>query len=365
MIFDYDDIIYEILKYLNIIDLCRMKMLNSKLYQAINNDQYYQLFINHKNNFNAGHSKSLYIHHNKILTTGHHCGTNLYKPTVLLFNNPISVHCKEYTSIVWCRDGLYYMSSQNTTQLNVYHHNILAIAISHHNVLLLKKNGLYMMDYKRLKFQYIEIFKYKNITKIACGYNHSIVIVDACLVYGFGSNTNYQLGCCNSSYITTPLDMMFDGDLKYIDACGGVGHTVVLSSLGTCFGLGSNHCGELGLGMSKNNIRHPTLLPINNVVSIACGHHFTLFLNHDNELYGCGDRYYSNYSIYNDDHIYIPTRIHFNHPIKSIACGSYNTMIKTNKDDYYVVGYNQHGALGLGKFANKKIKKFKQIYFLI
>jgi hypothetical protein len=107
------------------------------------------------------------------------------------------------------------------------------------------------------------------------------------------------------------------------------------------YACGSNASGSLGLGRDIGSVSTPTLVPLANVIQVAAGGFYTLFLTSSLQLYtsggrGCGGSELSDWtpqfmskdvtSIYAADHVFI----------------------RKANGDLFVCGDNRFGQLGLG-----------------
>lgn len=278
----------------------------------------------------------------------------------------LSVHSGNKHTIVWTKDKLYGMGNNYIGQLgideineidyelielNIPSHDILSIACGDNFTLILKKNGLYGYGDNRCgQLGNNHLISTLHILKMAAGGSHTILMLKN-KVYGFGSNYHSQLG---GPYNRGPNDikLIYEGDV--IDVSCGYQCTVIVTLDGV-YGLGSNINSELGLG-TDNIIEQPRKIPIDNVVAVKNGAHFTLFLTENNELYGCGDNYYGQLGI-NKHNIVYPIKIDVS-PMY-FACGEYHMIIK--KQYYYGRGKNKEYQFGLGKYKNKKYNTYVKL----
>lgn len=69
-------------------------------------------------------------------------------------------------------------------------------------------------------------------------------------------------------------------------------HSLILLANGNVYGIGSNWRYQLNLPQREAS-ESPVLIPnIKNIISIACGDDFSLFLHRDGTVWGCGDNEY-------------------------------------------------------------------------
>ena len=125
----------------------------------------------------------------------------------------------------------------------------------------------------------------------------------------------------------------------------------LMENSGYLYMFGNNFHGQLGLGISNNNIPIPALVPnFDNIVQISCGYAHTAFLTDQGDIYTCG--YNIDGQLGQGDTIQrtVPTKINFpSHiRIKQVSCGSHHTIFITDIGNIYSFGWGQSGQLGLG-----------------
>lgn len=129
------------------------------------------------------------------------------------------------------------------------------------------------------------------IISVVCGREHAIILCQNGDIYGYGSNTEGQLGILltpvtpSQTYVN-PVRVDTIKDVLAI-ACGN-NHSLVLTKEGL-FGCGENGYGKLGLGHTRN-VYEWTKLPIQKVISFWCGDYRTMVLTEDG-LFACGSNY--------------------------------------------------------------------------
>ena len=112
----------------------------------------------------------------------------------------------------------------------------------------------------------------KRITYISCGSSHNIVIDSEGVLYGWGLCTYGQLGLGleelatldkdieGNIYVHSPRTISKLNHIKAMKVSCGENHSLVLSEEGLLFGFGLNHLGQLGM---KNNTAYNNLLHVN------------------------------------------------------------------------------------------------------
>ncbi len=135
----------------------------------------------------------------------------------------------------------------------------------------------------------IKDLSHEKIVKISCGYNHSLVLTKNGRVYGFGLNSEGQIGCGNNENQLNPIMIIGFNNEKVVSiACGGC-HSLALTDSGSVFRWGQNYFGQLRNG--NNNKINPTKinLDIDIVIkSISCGPNHSLLLSTDGDIYAFG-----------------------------------------------------------------------------
>jgi alpha-tubulin suppressor-like RCC1 family protein len=369
-----DDIILELFLILPIYDI--PFLCNKRIYEL---SKKYQPFITFKKGISlmsCGEYMSTIIHKQQLITMGSlHVYEKQELPLKHNINNILSTHCGEGHCIIWCKDKLYGIGRNHKNQLCIDHglsyklidikinsKDILTISCGDNYTIVLKKDGLYgfgsnqygqinINDDNVINQPFLINFPYK-IRKICCGSDHTVIMTkDA--VYGFGSNKYSQLGK-PVNYNKNDITLIYNNvKNEIIDISCGSQCTLILTK-NDVYGCGSNINSELGLGL-ENTIVEPTRIPIDDVIAIKNGCYFSLFLTSSHELYGCGDNYYGQLGVKNNTNIKIPIKIFSN--VTNFTCGSYHTIIKTNK--YYGCGWNKSNQLGLGQYKAVKYNNLK------
>jgi hypothetical protein len=119
-----------------------------------------------------------------------------------------------------------------------------------------------------------------------------------------GSNVNQQLGLSGSVYSqATPMVINMTsalGGRTLSQVSAGGSHTLLLTSDGSIYGMGSNYWGQLGLGFftTANGLYYATPQPVNTTATpfygksakfVYASAQFTVAVATDNSVYGWGD----------------------------------------------------------------------------
>jgi len=193
-----------------------------------------------------------------------------------------------------------------------------------------------------------------NIKQVVCGGTHSAILTNDGIAYFCGNNGNGQLG--TSQFIINAYEQKFiqiiPSDINKI-ACG-YDHSVILMKNGDVYSCGKNTYGELGLGNSIETayftkIEYDNLgNDFGDIIDISCGSQFTLFLKNDGNLYSCGHNNYYQLGYSRPNKQDKPKRISTASAVEKIFSGSNCSFYIDNRYDAYGFGYNGSGHLGLG-----------------
>lgn len=360
MIFDFQDVIMEIVKYLNVVDTIVLSMSNTTLRRWIHpSDHRIDQFQKHRKMITAGHYYTLFIKNHKVYMAGSLDAVKMYyRPTPLTtLYQPISIHAQNHNALIWCRDNVYYVKLNNfmITTIALGINSVIGIATGHAHTLILTDTGLFMMQAEKIvKCVFFDTF---TIIKMDCGLDFSVVLTTEGL-YGFGNNCEGQIGH-EAKPVGAPLLMTTMTDIVDV-VCGGK-HTIIVTT-DACYGLGNNAWGQLGLGYVPR-VKELTVLPIQNVVHVACGCYFTMVLTDQQQLYVTGDGFYGQLgSSYFRNNLHHFERIDIKMPIMGITCGLFHTIVNNDRE-LWVTGLNRFGALGLGTYTNKKYHTFTKLIF--
>ena len=142
-------------------------------------------------------------------------------------------------------------------------------------------SGLYNRNvYSSFKLISEEKFKY-----VSCN-NHMIAIDHNCHIWGYGSNSHYELGV--SDIEETSEIIKINCEAKFMTVSCGVNHTALVDLNGNIWSCGAGHRGELGLGYI---IDREVLNMVTSDVeyhSVYCGPAYTYASDMDQNIWYCG-----------------------------------------------------------------------------
>ena len=380
-----NDIITEIINNTDLptlVELCKTSKLT---HQLCNNNNFFNVFLNHRRQIACGHAFTYIIFNNQLYSFGANdfgqLGLGNYNfydtPQLVNLKNPISVSCGIDFAIVWTKDGLYGCGENKIGQLgtgdNIKKNNkfrkidlddIIAVVTGQNHTLVLTRTGLYGFGYNvngqlglgNIKFMYnvptrIDINHY-DIKSIQCGDDHTIITTQN-NIYGFGSNYYGQLLDCTNCIKPTVLNIKqigFDHIAVKDARFTATSDKTYIFDKERLWGCGDNMYGDLGIG-NQNNIKKLTLIDIEGVDYVSGGEHFTIFVK-DSDIYGCGNNLQGQLSLQNKKAITsIPTWIgSIDYEIVDVTSGGAHTIVQCIIDDnyvFYAFGNNDYGQLGI------------------
>ena len=168
-------------------------------------------------------------------------------------------------------------------------------------------------------------------------------------LWGVGSNAYSPL--CNKSY-TLKRHARLSLDFTPVSLALGFGHTLALTAEGKVYVWGRNTNYQVGNG-NRKNLDTPYLLPLENIVQIACGGKFSLALDANGVLWGWGDNEYRCLDAMTSDPVTQPIMLNTGDiQIDTIdACGDSIVLLDTDgvlwtwgRNDHAQLGYDTGGA---------------------
>ena len=201
-----------------------------------------------------------------------------------------------------------------------------------------------------------------NIKHIVAG-SHSLFLKTDGTVYACGNNNTGQIGMGEDDLDTKYTPTLIPGltDVKQITS--GASFTLFLKTNGTVYACGYNQYGQLGMGPLDTTTRFiPTKIPsLIGVKQIAAGSYHSLFLKSDGTVYGCGFNTYAQLGLGASDMNtkYEPTIISLIDNVIYVAAGSLFSMFLKSNNTVYVCGLNsdyiESYGLGLNDYYGRYV----------
>lgn len=183
-----------------------------------------------------------------------------------------------------------------------------------------------------------------DVKKVACGFNHSVILKNDGTVWTCGLNTNGQLGLGD----TTDRNIFTKTGLTdIIDIACGASHTAALKSDGSIWLTGYAYYGQVAnTGTDRKSFTQITT----DVKAIACGMYNTFIIKNDNTLWATGRNNSYEFGTNNTTNLTKFTKIMDN--VKKVAPGGNHTLVLKNDNKLWAAGYNYYGQLGIGSNNN-------------
>ena len=121
--------------------------------------------------------------------------------------------------------------------------------------------------------------------QISCGASHTFALNSNGQLYGWGNNSQAQLGLGDTNDRSSPT--LVPGTWKYV-SCGSF-HTLVINDAGVMYACGLNADGQLGLGDTRDRLQFRKITTPGYWVKVAGGGYHTLAINSDGQLLACGN----------------------------------------------------------------------------
>ena len=186
----------------------------------------------------------------------------------------------------------------------------------------------------------------------ACGFGHTITLSDDGTAYSFGRNDEGALGLGHNKNISLPTPIPNLPKINLI-SCGSF-FTVCVDYEGFIWSFGENNCGQLGTGNTTDFNVPQKLLDIPPVLSVSCGSDHTLIITNDSNLWSWGRNNFGQLCLGNKERRSIPQKTSFSN-ITKISAGVANSLFQNDKGEIFSCGINNSGECGLGHFNSPQI----------
>jgi X-linked retinitis pigmentosa GTPase regulator len=181
-----------------------------------------------------------------------------------------------------------------------------------------------------------------NCRQVACGWGHSIAIMDRGEIFTWGVGEHGALGYGSNDSAWSPVSITLDphNSVGAKKAAAGSRHSAFVSEIGTLYTCGSGDAGQLGTGKRDSKfVPEQVTLISERVTDVACGIFHTLILTENGRVYATGGNSFGQLGIGTKKNTNIPTRIKDFERVRvqKIACGHHSAAL-TEKGDVYVWG---------------------------
>ena len=200
---------------------------------------------------------------------------------------------------------------------------------------------------------------FSNITKISCGFYHSLFQNDKGEIFACGHNEYGEcgLGHFNNPQITPSLILNVSPNIVQF-VCASH-HNLFLDSEGNVFSVGYNYYGELGLGHNTNQNELNKISNIPPIKIISCVGPSSYLIDFEGNLWIFGRNDYGQLGYSDMTSINISKMMDTLKDIQQIsygACG-FHFIAKNSQNQIFITGNNRFGQLGTGDSQSLSIPK--------
>ena len=202
------------------------------------------------------------------------------------------------------------------------------------------------------------------ITKLASGWNHTLIVNDDGRLFVSGGNSDGQLGLGDTQDLDSELKLnnYFANNSKTIvDAAGGKGFSLFVDDDGKVYSSGEGGYGQLGLNSTTDytipqEITYFSTAGIT-IVKVFAGEYHSMALDDNGNLYGWGrnDKGQLGLGHFNSP-VLVPTALdmsNFDGDPTKVDLGGLHSLVITDQDKSYTFGDNSEGQLGIGNTTNQ------------
>jgi alpha-tubulin suppressor-like RCC1 family protein len=179
------------------------------------------------------------------------------------------------------------------------------------------------------------------------GYNHTMAIKPDGTLWGWGANTNGELG--NGTVTGTPIPIQIGIQSNWLKVVAGDRNTMAIKTDGTLWVWGDNLFGQVGNNTSSNNVTIPTQVGIDtdwNSMSAGFEHVAAIKNNGTLWVWGSGGNgQIGNNLLLNRA---LPTQVGLDTDWTTVCTGLSTTMALKSNGSLWSWGRNDLGQLGLG-----------------
>lgn len=194
----------------------------------------------------------------------------------------------------------------------------------------------------------VDVIGINNAISVACGFDHTVVLLNDGTIKTFGYNEYGQLGNGNNNDSNTPVDNInIDNINNVISIACGDNHTIVLLNDGSVKTFGLNNYGQLG-DNTENNFSNVAkdVIGIIKANFIEGGSHHTAIVMNDGSLKTFGLNEYGQLGDNTNDNKKTPVNVSGIINALMVSCGKDHTCILLKDGNIKTFGKNDRGQLG-------------------
>jgi alpha-tubulin suppressor-like RCC1 family protein len=199
-------------------------------------------------------------------------------------------------------------------------------------------------------------YPFGNVSEIAIGWQHAIMLKNDRTIWGCGLNFYGQIGTGDTSETYYPYPAV-GSDSDWSGIAVGSSHSLAIKTNGTIWSWGRNTWGQLGLGYSlPYTIGVTAPMRIGNDTDwrfISSGIDHGIGIKIDNTLWDWGINNFGQLGLGDNEVRYTPSKVGSGSNWNSATGGGSHTIALKTDGSLYAWGYNNYGQLGLGNVSNR------------
>ena len=207
----------------------------------------------------------------------------------------------------------------------------------------------------------VTVLNITSATAVAAGFYHTAVLLSDGTVRTFGGNTSFvgggQLGVNDTTSRQTPVQVFGISSSATAVACGNF-HTAVLLADGTVRTFGKNSTGQLGVNDTTSRLTPVQVFGISSsAMAIASGRYFTTILLADGSVRTFGNNTSGQLGV-NDTTsrltpVQVVTGFNYSGGVGKVAAGQYNGAVVLADGTVRAFGRNDQGRLGVNDTTSR------------
>lgn len=219
-------------------------------------------------------------------------------------------------------------------------------------------------DRSQRKLEQVTALAAHEIRAVSCGQDHSLALSEAGQVFSWGSNREGQLGNDSQEVsILKPKVIKKLATMQVVQVASGALHSLALTINGELYSWGCNGNGQLGLGdnhrspcRSPCRVMHLAAIPL---TQVACGGYHSMALSLSGALFAWGLNSFGQLGTNDKNDRSLPTALKplRSQRIKHVCCGDNHSAALTADGGVFTFGSGTYGQLGHGVKANEIVPR--------
>uniref|UniRef100_T1IPE6 HECT domain-containing protein n=1 Tax=Strigamia maritima TaxID=126957 RepID=T1IPE6_STRMM len=212
----------------------------------------------------------------------------------------------------------------------------------------------------RKRPEQIDVLAAHVVRLVACGLHHTLVVNEWGQIFSWGNEAFGQLGNpgITKEFTSSPRVIRPLATKRVVQVACGANHSLALTDVGQLYAWGSNECGQLGLGVKGKDEPNPSLIKSLEGVplaQIACGSEHSIALSKSGAVFSWGKNTFGQLGLNDELNREYPTLLRTlrSHKIKYISCGEDHTATLTKEGGVFTFGAGMYGQLGHNSIANE------------